>query len=498
MTAKEKATDSYSHILKYTGIFGGVQGISILVGIVRTKLVAVLLGTEGVGLASLFNSTIKLVGDSTNLGLSVSAVREISDAYEKNDEERLCHSIKLIRSWSLLTALLGMLVCLAASPLLNKWTFTWGDHTLHFVLLSPVVALLAITGGEMAVLKGTRKLRSLAEISVYNVVASLLVTVPLYYFWREAAIVPVLFLVAFVQMLLTIGYSYRFYPLHVSFSKLLLREGLGMVWLGVAFVLAGIMGSGADLVIRAFLNTTDSLDAVGLYSAGYVMTMTYAGMVFSAMDTEFFPRLSGVQELGPRLNETVNSQIEVCMLLVSPMLVLFQMLLPILLPALYTGKFMPALGMMQVMVIAMFMRAVKLPISYLPLARGDSRSYLLMEGCYDIVVVVLVIMGFRCYGLTGAGIGITLASVFDFIMLFFYMRWRYRYAMSATVVKYIALQLPLILLSFALTFTFQSLTYWLSELVLTIVSVAISLRILHAKTHIWDKLMGKWNKIWRK
>ena len=28
-----------------------------------------------------------------------------------------------------------------------------------------------------------------------------------------------------------------------------------------------------------------------------------------------------------------------------------------------------------------------LPISYLPLARGDSRSYLLMEGCYDVVVV---------------------------------------------------------------------------------------------------------------
>ena len=94
-------SENYSHILKYTGIFGGVQGISILVGIVRTKLVAVLLGTEGVGLASLFNSTIKLVGDSTNLGLSVSAVREISDAYAKNDAERLNHSIMPIRKWSL-------------------------------------------------------------------------------------------------------------------------------------------------------------------------------------------------------------------------------------------------------------------------------------------------------------------------------------------------------------------------------------------------------------
>jgi O-antigen/teichoic acid export membrane protein len=187
------------------------------------------------------------------------------------------------------------------------------------------------------------------------------------------------------------------------------------------------------------------------------------------------------------------------MLLVSPMLVLFQMLLPILLPALYTGKFMPALGMMQVMVIAMFIRAVKLPISYLPLARGDSRSYLLMEGCYDVVVVALVILGFRYYGLTGAGVGITLASVFDFFMLFFYMRWRYQYKMSATVVRYIALQLPLIIASFVLTLSFvPTAVYWLAEFVLTVVSAAISLRILHDKTHLWEKLTERWKRIWKK
>ena len=40
-----KPTDnnSYRHILKYTGIFGGVQGLNILMGVVRNKIVAVLL-----------------------------------------------------------------------------------------------------------------------------------------------------------------------------------------------------------------------------------------------------------------------------------------------------------------------------------------------------------------------------------------------------------------------------------------------------------------------
>ena len=204
---KEKKDDSYSHILKYTGIFGGVQGLNILMSMVRNKLVAIILGPEGMGLISLFNSSIKLVSDSTNLGISMSAVREVSEAYEHGDEEKLNHIVSLVRLWSFLTALLGMLVCIVFSPFLNSFTFSWGDHTHHFVLLSPKVAMMAITGGELAILKGTRRLKSLAVISVYGVIAALLTSIPLFYIWGESAIVPSIVLVALLQMLLTICYS---------------------------------------------------------------------------------------------------------------------------------------------------------------------------------------------------------------------------------------------------------------------------------------------------
>ena len=488
----------YSHIIKYAGLFGGVQGLGILVSIVRNKIVSVLLGPDGVGLTSLFNATIKFVCDSTNLGISMSAVREISEAYEKNEQERLLHAITLIRTWSLITALLGMLICIALSPLLNKWTFQWGDHTLHFVLLSPVVALFGVTAGETAILKGTRQLRQLASISVYNALLALAISVPLYYIWRSAAIVPSLFLFALVQMLLVINYSFRLYPLRIIIRKQLLTEGFGMIKLGVAFVFAGILGSGAELVIRAFVNYVDSPAEVGLYSAGYVMTMTYAGMVFSAMETEYFPRLSSIQGLGTALNETVNSQIEVCLLLLSPLLVAFMTGLPLLLPLLYSGKFLPVIGMMQVMVMAMFLRAMELPISYLPLAKGDSRSYLLMEGCYDVVVVILVIVGYKLWGFTGAGIGITLAALFDFLMLCLYMRWRYKYQISPTVWRYVVLQLPVVIASYLITFIGIKWIYWSLGILLTLASTALSLHILSSETHILESLKARFTKKWRR
>ena len=137
--SKEERTDSYSHILKYTGLFGGVQGLGILVGIIRNKLVAVLLGPQGMGLVSLFNSTIKLVSDSTNFGLSMSAVKRISEDFDSGDEVRVSHAVDIVRYWSFVTALLGTILCVALSPLLSRLTFSWNGHTFHFICLAPVL-----------------------------------------------------------------------------------------------------------------------------------------------------------------------------------------------------------------------------------------------------------------------------------------------------------------------------------------------------------------------
>lgn len=211
--------NSYSHILKYTGLFGGIQFLNLLIALVRNKFVALILGPLGMGLISLFNSTINLVSNTTNLGISMSAVKNIAESYESKNQSDILNTINMIRSWSIITALAGTILCIIASPLLNAFTFTWGDHTLHFICLSPIVALLAITGGETAILKGTGHLNALAKISIINVIIALITSVPIYYIFGESGIIPSLIIISLAQMLLTIRISYKLYPLNISMKK---------------------------------------------------------------------------------------------------------------------------------------------------------------------------------------------------------------------------------------------------------------------------------------
>ena len=483
--------DNYTHILKYTGIFGGVQGLGILVGIVRNKLVAVILGPSGMGLISLFNSTINLVSNGTNFGISFSAIKNLSEIFDSGDNIKISRVVKTIRLWSLIAAIIGMLVCIVFSDLLSQFTFSWGNHTMHFILLSPVIGMMAVTGGEMAILKGMRQLMSLALIPIFTVLSALVISVPIYLTFGEAGIVPSLILMALASMLITMKWSLKAMPYHITFSKKYIHRGNNMIKLGLAFVFAGIMGSGAEFLIRSYLNNAASLSTVGLYNAGYMMTMTYAGMVFSAMETDFFPRLSAHNNDNAMTAHTVNQQIEVTMLLISPILTGFIIFLPILLPLLYSGKFLPAMGMMNITALAMYLRAVKLPVAYINLAKGASKAYLFLESLYDVFVVFAVIIGYKLYGLTGTGIALMAASIFDFVIVSLYAYLKYSFRFTRDVVKYTLYEVPFGIAAYALTFTEKNIYYWISGIILCIISTAVSVKIIHGKTSLWNKLGEK-------
>lgn len=426
---------SYSHILKYTSLFGGVQMLNILIGLIRNKLVAVLLGPLGMGIVALYTSTINFIVNTSNLGIHASAVKELSQAFETGDTGLLHHKIHVLRHWTCITSLLGMMAFACLSPLLSRWTFATYDYTIQFICLAPVVALTIIALGETAILKATRLLRQLAIVSVCGAVGVLAVSVPIYWIYGCDGIVASLVLMAVVQALTVTAYSLRRYPLSFAISKACVHEGRAFLGLGIAFVVSGIMGSGVEMAIRAYLSNAADIATVGLYNAVYAMVFTYAGIVFTAMDTDYFPRLSGISCNGNELNDAVNRQIGATMAIVSPLAVLFILCMPVLLPLLYSGKFATALPMLQVAALSMYCRGVYLPIEYVALSRGDSKTFIVVEVFSGVLLVSFVVLGFETLGLKGMGIGITAAYFVEMFFAWAVCRMRYGYRMSGTIIK---------------------------------------------------------------
>ena len=102
----ESDKGAYGHVLKYTGIFGGVQGLNVIVSLMRNKFVALLLGPSGMGLVTLFNTTVQFISQSTHFGISMSAVRHLSEYPDDDHHPQIEHFVKVVRAWSMLTAMI--------------------------------------------------------------------------------------------------------------------------------------------------------------------------------------------------------------------------------------------------------------------------------------------------------------------------------------------------------------------------------------------------------
>ena len=141
---------SIARVLKYTGLFGGVQVIYALIAIVRNKITAVLLGLVGMGLIENYNRTAEFLGASTNLGLSFSAVQHLARLHRLGHTRAIEHFSTLVRSWTLLAACLGFVITLFFAPLLSA--FLWDDwrNVLTIAAVAPIVACSTLSGGEMA------------------------------------------------------------------------------------------------------------------------------------------------------------------------------------------------------------------------------------------------------------------------------------------------------------------------------------------------------------
>ena len=488
------STGDYGRVIRYLGIFGGAQGISVLLSMVRNKFASVLLGTAGFGIIALYNRTIQLFCDTTGLSLSLSAVRRLSDTYSNGNDSEVRHCIKVVRSIALLTGIVGMALMLLLSPLLSQWMFDGSAASaLHLSLVAPAVFFIAVSGGELAVLRGVKQPVKIALYTLWTAVSALLVTLPLYFLLGTAGIIPSIFLVALLQMAGALYFSTRLYAYRAKpFSRTLLREGVDIIKLGAGYIYATVLVSGSVWLICLMITRWGGDSAVGIFSAGYLLVGMLPSILFAAFDSDYYPRLSGIFSRTAERNAMVNEHIEAHLLVQPPIIYSVIMLLPWLFPLFFKHEFMPALQMTQLAVFGLLFHIMTYPISFLPVSKGDTLTFAAQETVYNLSFVLLTLLGYRFYGWSGAGAGMLFARMIDLAVVYSIARFRYGFRLSGRALRSFVFAL---FAGLAVIFSaFYAVRFpWLrfAGFAIAAVSVVVSLRRLSQHGNLMKSLLKR-------
>ena len=441
-TAETQDT-SYDHVLKYTGVFGGVQGLKMVINMVRVKLTALILGSVGVGLISAYNSVFEFLVNASSMGIPLNATRQTGQLFEEGTEEQIRHQVMVIRTWVVWSALLSVVICLLFSPLISYFFFDEDWHRWPEVMLTSLVALSNIVAeGECAILKGLRQVRKVAIIETSLAFITLLCTIPLYYLFGLHGVIFGLIACGFMSAVMHFSFSLRLVSYRVRpLSRSTFVEGLPLIKVGIPYVLAGVANSFVPMIISAIILMHHSMADLGHYQAGWSIMVAYAGLVFVALEADYFPRLSSVANDRQRMNSTINQQMDVCTLIITPLLILLILFMPQLLMLLYKEEFLVVTGMATISVFYTFLRCMSLPMGYSVLAKGHSIAYLVLEVCYDIFFGLLIWWCYDTWGLRGAGVAYSIGALYDVVVNFLYCHYRYGFSLRRSTLLLYLMQL---------------------------------------------------------
>ncbi|NTV05221.1 MAG: O-antigen translocase [Chlorobiaceae bacterium] len=440
---------SFRQIVKATSLFGGVQVFQIIISIVRAKIIAVLLGPAGMGISGLLTATTSLIAGLTGLGLGTSAIKNISAADASGDESRISTIVAVFRKLVWITGLLGAAVTLLLSPWLSEITFGNKNYTLAFVWLSVTLLFNQLSIGQSVLLQAMRKIQFLAKASMAGSFFGLLISAPLYYYWRIEAIVPALILSSALGLFLEWYYGRRIpvKKIDVSFSTIL-DEGRDMVQMGFMLTISGLITTAGSYIVRIFLSAEGGVAEVGLYNAGFAIINTYVGLVFSAMGTDYYPRLSGVSHDNGQANRLINQQSEVSILILAPVLSVFFIFINWVVVLMYSTKFVPVNGMIQWAALGMYFKAVSWSIAFILLAKGESKLFFWNELLANVYVLLFNLLGYKLAGLDGLGVSFLLGYAVYLIQVYLLARIKYNFSFDFGFYKIFVIQFLIGLLCF--------------------------------------------------
>lgn len=469
----EEEQKAYRNIFKATALFGGVQIYNILLTLIRTKIVAVLLGVTGVGILGLLNNTINIISTLTRLGIDQGAIRDISISA---NNEKLPQTSTVVRRWSLFTGILGSAITLLLAPLLSQWSFGNENYTVAFYWLSCTLLFDALSKIQLAVFQGLHKLRTLVKANLSGSSVSLLISIPVYYLCGEKGIAPAI-IITYICTFLFSSYYYKkenipSQPLNL---KETFRQGKGIVHLGIMLTISGFIVTLGSYLFNIYLSHHGGIKDVGLYQAGFNLIEKYIGVIFMAMAADYYPRLAAVSQDNLAINQMINRQGIANLLILCPVICIFIPTAPLIVRILLSKEFLPVIPFLSWAIVGIIFKVISNIFGYILIVKNCTKIFLITDLISCLTILFTNIIGYTLWGIQGIGIAFLFSYVCYLVSIYIIIRNKFNIRINNEFRNIIFITIFFAILTLLLS-NHQNLISYSMQGILIIISIIYSLR----------------------
>ena len=375
--AQTGMASSHRQILRSSSIIGGASLVNLLLGLVRMKAAALILGPAGVGVIGLMQNLVTTGAAVAGMGVGGAAnVQLAAERAEHGDEGE--NTVRRALFWAtLVLAFAGAAVTWTAREPIARLAL--GDQSYAGAVgwLATGVALTVALNSQNALLTGLRRIGDLGRVTLISgLLATAVALISLFWLGSGAILIFVLCF-PLANVVVAAFYTSRL-PRPASGNpplSALNAQWRKLVSLGFAMMISGLIVALGQLIVRSLIKQRLGLVELGLFQAAWTLSMTYVVLVLQAMGADYYPRLSAAMKDRETANRLVNEQTEVVLLLAGPVLLVILGGAPWILHLIYSSEFRGAAALLRWQVLGDLLMVASWPTSFILIAAGDGRTY---------------------------------------------------------------------------------------------------------------------------
>lgn len=464
-----KQNTSSRRALGTTLIIGSASFVNVLLDIVKVKVLSVLLGPAGMGLAATLATILNSAGKLAAMGLDQSAVPQIANARVNDEKEELARVLMVFRLLTVLFSVLGATLILVFQESIAMMVFADRAKGRLVAWLALGVAISVLGGSLGGVLVGFRKVEDIARVKVFSGLVLLLLTVSSVTIWGESGIIVYVVSVPIVGCLFTWNYAHKIkitsscYNLRYFFSY-----ASPMIKIGFPLMSSGFLHLFMTLMLQSTITKEYGLKTTGIFGAAWALSFVYMNFMLNAMATDYFPRLCEVVEDSSLMVKIINEQMHLSLTLSLTMIIGMLTFAPILINVFYTQEFSQSAVIIQWMALGNLFKVVAWPLGFAFLAKKKIKLFLLAEILWSVVFYGGCLLALKFTTIEVVGYLFVVSYALALGLYFFLLKKLINYQPTRTITQLFLWALFACILILGLTYISISLSYLVGGLAVTI------------------------------
>jgi PST family polysaccharide transporter len=170
--------------LKATAMLASSSIVTVLLGLISSKVYAVALGPSGLGFLVLLQSLLGFSSLLVGMGIGTGLVRLVPGALADQNLDEVATLYKAARLLLWILGCLGILVFIVFIGPISQLMLGSTQYAMNVALVSPALLLNLTSGLAISFLNAHHRIKTLAKITVLTSMASTIVNVGLIWVWR--------------------------------------------------------------------------------------------------------------------------------------------------------------------------------------------------------------------------------------------------------------------------------------------------------------------------